>query len=154
MLIIRCATLNVITTSTYAMLTERNPVELPLVDVGDLVVVPADRRTRGRLKDVPAKQERPSYKRAEMRSRRRRRYHWRFSVRSSYSDYAGRGSDATSGGSQTQPQAQPTTCEIGKAHARRFIPASEVFFRRAKWENKGGKNREMPRARPLAAVKR
>ena len=56
MLIIRCATLNVITTSIYAMLTERNPVELPLVDVGDLVVVPADRRTRGRLKDVPARE--------------------------------------------------------------------------------------------------
>ena len=35
-------------------LTQRDPVELPLVDVGDLVVVPADRRTRGRLKDVPA----------------------------------------------------------------------------------------------------
>ena len=141
MLIIRCATLNVITTSIYAMLTERNPVELPLVDVGDLVVVPADRRTRGRLKDVPAKQERPSYKRAEMRSRSRRRYHWRFSIRSSYSDYAGRGSDATRRPAGVKRNLRPSQqlARLARPTHDALFPPRRFFFGAQNGKIKGAK---------------
>ena len=119
------------------MLTERNPVELPLVDVGDLVVVPADRRTRGRLKDVPARERDRVIK--EQKCGR--------------GDIIGgfpfvlptlimRGGGVTrrlAGVKRNLRPSQQLARLARPTHDARFIPASEVFFRRAKWENKGAK---------------
>ena len=94
------------------MLTERDPVELPLVDVGDLVVVPANRRTRGRLKDVPAtNDQRPRVIKKQKCGGDIIIGGFPLALPTLIMRRSSSRSDATSGGSQTQPQ----------AHARRFI---------------------------------